>query len=347
MAEFHAIGSPPLLEATLAALHGLGVRPARRGEFTLRAFLAGRIDLVQAEAVLGVIDAPDHRHLEVALRQLGGGISGRIASVRGDLLDLLADLEAGLDFADEGIDLIQSDALLMRLRSAREVLRALLESASHRMHVRARPRVVLAGLPNAGKSTLFNRLLDRPAALVSSQEGTTRDYLSAGCHVGGLNIELVDTAGWQAAAVGMVEQVQRLREEQFDRADLIVWCTAADATAESAAIEIMLIHQLVCLGRPLLRVETKSDLTAGEPDMHGMSVSALTGKGLAAFAKAIALRLSSAPDDSELTDRETSSLLSRSAMLSMRWEELLAPSTPMTCSTASSASSASASDAAA
>ncbi|MCA9067602.1 MAG: hypothetical protein KDA84_01680, partial [Planctomycetaceae bacterium] len=106
LGEIHTIGSPPLLEQALSVLFQTGVRPARPGEFTLRAFLAGRLDLMQAEAVLGVIDAHDHQELETALQQLGGGISGRIAEVRSDLLDLLSDLEAGLDFVEEDIEFV-------------------------------------------------------------------------------------------------------------------------------------------------------------------------------------------------------------------------------------------------
>ncbi|HEX6983903.1 MAG TPA: hypothetical protein VF170_00940, partial [Planctomycetaceae bacterium] len=104
--ELHLPGSPPIIESVLAGLYHGGVRPARPGEFTLRAFLAGRLDLVQAEAVLGVIDAADHRELDLALRQLAGGLSGRLADVRRDLLSLLADLEAGLDFVDEDIEFV-------------------------------------------------------------------------------------------------------------------------------------------------------------------------------------------------------------------------------------------------
>ncbi|MEX0700720.1 MAG: GTPase, partial [Planctomycetales bacterium] len=196
LAELHLPGSPPLLEAVLSALHDRGARPARPGEFTLRAFLAGRIDLVQAEAVLGVIDAHDHRELETALGQLAGGLSGKIADVRRDLIDLLADLEAGLDFVDEDIEFVARHELAERVDRARGTVERLLDQASERMRTAGTRCVVLAGLPNAGKSTLFNALAGREAALVSPIRGTTRDWLSAELDWQGLAIELIDTAGW-------------------------------------------------------------------------------------------------------------------------------------------------------
>jgi tRNA modification GTPase len=179
MAEIHTLGSPPLVEATLAELHRHGARPARPGEFTLRAFLAGRIDLTQAEAVLGVVDAHDHAELASALDQLAGGLSGPIGRIREDLLLLLADLEAELDFVDEDIEFVPRDQVLARLERAHDYLASLQSQSLERMRSTGRPRVVLAGLPNAGKSTLFNALVGRDAALVSAVQGTTRDYLSA------------------------------------------------------------------------------------------------------------------------------------------------------------------------
>ena len=165
------------MEAVLAELFAAGVRPASVGEFTLRAFLNGRIDLVQAEAVLGVIDALDTRRLTAALRQLAGGISDGIAQLRGDLLDLLADLEAGLDFVEEDIQFVSRGEISHRLTTVAEEVDRLLRHGESRMQSTGRARIVLAGLPNAGKSTLFNALAGRNAALVSEASGTTRDYL--------------------------------------------------------------------------------------------------------------------------------------------------------------------------
>ena len=179
MVELHLPGSLPLLECVLQALFVHGVRPARAGEFTLRAFLAGRMDLAQAEAVLGVIDADDHEELTTALNQLAGGLSGKLLQLRSDLLELLADLEAGLDFVEEDIEFISRDDVMRRLQNGIDVVQKLEDQTDGRMVSDDRLRVVLAGLPNAEKSTLFNALTESDDAIVSSVAGTTRDYLSA------------------------------------------------------------------------------------------------------------------------------------------------------------------------
>jgi tRNA modification GTPase len=259
--EIHTAGSPPLLEALLADLHAAGARPARAGEFTLRAFLSGRLDLAQAEAVLGVIDAADHRELETALRQLAGGLSGRIGTCRSDLLDLLADLEAGLDFVDEDIEFVGRADVVARLEHAQERIDGLLAQADGRMQSRGRRRVVLAGLPNAGKSTLFNALAGREAALVSEVRGTTRDYLAAELDWDGTAIELIDTAGWEHGGENIMQAAQALRREQLEQADLIVWCRAADLEDDGRALDERLLGELLAhQGHGVLIAETKGDL---------------------------------------------------------------------------------------
>jgi tRNA modification GTPase len=156
MAEIHTIGAPPLLGAVLERLFECGARSANRGEFTMRAFLAGRIDLVQAEAVLGVIDAADHEELKTALTQLGGGITSKLAAVRNEILSLLGDLEAGLDFVEEDIEFISASQICGRLQVCLGTLQELANDSGTRLPSGHRRRIVLAGLPNAGKSTLFN-----------------------------------------------------------------------------------------------------------------------------------------------------------------------------------------------
>jgi tRNA modification GTPase len=227
MVELHTLGSPVLLDLLLQELFARGVRPARAGEFTLRAFLAGRIDLAQAEAVLGVIDADTPGELHSALRQLAGGVSREFDRLRSDLLDLLADLEAGLDFADEEIEFITPGQLAARLRAARESLRELAGQARDRQRESARWRVVLAGPPNAGKSTLFNALAGREAALVSPWAGTTRDWLAVEVELAGVPVLLVDTAGQETAVDEVSAQSQARQAEQVARADLVLWCEPA------------------------------------------------------------------------------------------------------------------------
>jgi tRNA modification GTPase len=285
-AELHTVGSPPLLEAVLTELYRRNARPARPGEFTLRAFLAGRIDLVQAEAVLEVIDSAGPPALEAALRQLAGGISGRIREVHDGLVDLLADLEAGLDFVEEDIEFVSREFVVERLESAQGIVSGLLARASDRMVSPSRIRVALAGLPNAGKSTLFNALTGRPAALVSGDEGTTRDYLQAQLDWDGLPVELVDTAGWERPAGGLSLVAQQLRDEQLQRADVVVWCTAADLPQRLRPADRELQVQLAATTSRFVSVRTKSDLdsaTATTTVGGAVSLSARTGAGLAEF----------------------------------------------------------------
>jgi len=291
-AEIHSAGSPPLLEAILAELFTYGARPARPGEFTLRAFLAGRIDLVQAEAVLGVIDANDSSELRAALAQLAGGISHKIAQQRESLLGLLADLEAGLDFVEEDIQFIARTDLIARVRQAEELLQELLNQAANRMQSTGRPLVVLAGLPNAGKSTLFNALVDRDAALVSHTEGTTRDYLTTGCRLGGVSVELIDTAGWdQRESDHLQLKAQQVRREQCQRADLIVWCTSSDLDESLHMVDQEQRRELSKENCPCLPVVTKCDLDPLADEASTIRVSGRTGQGVSLLGDAIAARL--------------------------------------------------------
>ena len=193
--EIHTVGSPPVLEAMLRTLCRRGAKLAAPGEFTLRAFLAGRIDLTQAEAVLGVIDAGDRRALGVAIAQLAGGLGRPLGELREGLLDLLAHLEAGLDFVEDDIEFISCDELVRQLTAAADTLRNLATRTTARSVLRDTVRVVLVGRPNAGKSSLFNALLAEQAAIVSPVAGTTRDYLIGELAIGDVRLELVDTAG--------------------------------------------------------------------------------------------------------------------------------------------------------
>jgi len=195
VAEIHTLGSPPVLEAVLRTLCARGARLAGPGEFTLRAFLAGRIDLTQAEAVLGVIDAADDRQLRAALEQLAGGLGAPLTRLREELIELLAHLEAGFDFADEDIAFITPEQLDRRLARAAAAVSEMFEQMAARAEAVEEVRVVLLGRPNVGKSSLFNALADHPGALVSAEPGTTRDYLTAELYLGGVLCRLIDTAG--------------------------------------------------------------------------------------------------------------------------------------------------------
>ncbi len=291
VAELHTFGSPPLLDALLRTVCGAGARLAEPGEFTLRAFLAGRIDLVQAEAVLGVIDAADSRHLGAALAQLAGGLSRPLAAVRDDLLNLLADVEAGLDFVEEDIRFLSSADLDDRLRKAIAAIADIAEQMNARSEADYELRIALVGSPNVGKSSLFNALAAGGMALVSDEAGTTRDYLTSKLDLDGITCLLIDTAGQDAEVVdgSIASAAQAFVHEQRESADLRLLCI--DSTRPVNAWET---EQLRSEDRGLV-VLTKCDLqgSAPAPD-DAILTSVATGFGLGALRSAIRIRLSAA-----------------------------------------------------
>jgi tRNA modification GTPase len=282
MAELHVLSCPPLVELLVAELLRAGCRPAQRGEFTLRAFLAGKLDLTRAEAVHAIIEAGSRAELQGALAQLAGGMARPLQELRDDLLNLLADVEAGLDFADEDIRFVDATELLLRLGRGLAQLTLLGKQLDSRAVAGPAFRVVLAGRPNAGKSSLFNALCGG-SALVSDVPGTTRDYLLGRLDLGGATAEVVDTPGWQQAADRIESQAQSLGDEQRRGADLVVLCVEA-GTGPSAEEEALLALQ----EPPVLRVATKCDLA---PAAGWLATSAWTGLGLAELRGALAERV--------------------------------------------------------
>jgi tRNA modification GTPase len=307
VAEIHTLGSPPLLDAALRTLCAAGARPAEPGEFTLRAFLAGRIDLTQAEAVLGVIDAADPRELHVALSQLAGGLAGPLHRLRETLVELLAHLEAGLDFADEDVAFIAPAELRRQLADAARNVAALARQMASRSETAQRPRVVLVGRPNSGKSSLFNALIGHAGALVSEHPGTTRDYLTAELHLDGIDCRLIDTAGVGATGVSPVfrdEHGQDARAtietaasaasiEQRAQAHVRVLCLDATQSAACRAtfqfasknkpVENRPYHDTPCIV-----AWTKADAARPDDSMPGaVATSSISGEGLDALRAAI------------------------------------------------------------
>ncbi|MBL8889874.1 MAG: tRNA modification GTPase [Planctomycetaceae bacterium] len=278
-AEFHLPGAPYLVEQLLQECLRLGARLAAPGEFTMRAFLAGRLDLLQAQAVLQVIEANSDAQLQAALGQLAGGLSAPLQGLRDQLIMVLAHLEAGLDFVEEDIEFISREQLLGDLQTVRDQVGRLLDQLRQRGELGALPRVVLVGPPNAGKSSLFNSLLGESAAIVSPQRGTTRDYLSGRLKLTGGEVELIDTAGLDQSAA---DQLEFLSQQQTARllptADVLVLCW--DSQQPLAALS----EWAACLPQePAVLVLGKADLA--QPELSGrkqpwLRVSTANGRGL-------------------------------------------------------------------
>lgn len=279
--EIHTIGSPPLVEVLVAECLKAGARAAQPGEFTMRAFLAGKLDLTRAEAVLAVIDASGRDELKQALAQLAGGVTRPLQELRDDLLNLLADVEAGLDFTDEDIRFTSADELLRRIGKGLALVTLLLRQLDQRAVGERRFRAVLVGRPNAGKSSLFNAL--GGAALVSPLPGTTRDYLVQTLRIDGVSLELIDTAGLREGVNGVDAASQALGRDQAARADLILLCLEAGRTLDAE-------HQklLERTDPPALAVATKCDL-ADAPE-GWLATSARRKTGLDDLRKALADR---------------------------------------------------------
>ena len=193
--EISAHGSPVLLDRIVRSAMAAGARLAAPGEFTLRAFLNGKLDLVQAEAVADLIDAVTPAQARLAFDQLDGTLSHALAAIGEALFDVRVRLEASLDFPDEGYHFVEPGAVARECEAVRAQVVALLETARRGRLLREGCRVALAGAPNVGKSLLFNALLGSSRAIVTPVAGTTRDLLTERCDIGGLAVTLIDTAG--------------------------------------------------------------------------------------------------------------------------------------------------------
>lgn len=246
VAELHLPGSPHLLAAALERLTELGARPARPGEFTRRAFLSGRLDLSRAEAVLALIEAGDLAQGRAAAALLLGGLGRHVGALRRGLEDLRALVEASLDFDESDTGHVPTEELLERARELHADLARTQAGEALRARGAERPRVVLAGRPNAGKSALFNALVGPGAALEDPLAGSTRDVLEATWRTAGVELSLFDTAGLgpsaaahaQPSADELEARAQALARGYHGGADLVLWLVdAADPHAAAAARE--------------------------------------------------------------------------------------------------------------
>lgn len=282
-AELHLHGGRAVVDSASNALIALGLRPADPGEFTRRAFENGRMDLAQAEAVADLIDAETTAQAGQALGQLDGALSQTYAGFRRDLLKALALVEAEIDFPDEDVpdNLARTAGPVLDALAAD--LRAALADAHRGRRVREGYRIVLIGETNAGKSSLFNALVEREAAIVTPIAGTTRDVLDAELVIGGYAVTLSDTAGLRDSEdLIEVEGVRRARV-RAEQADLRLW-VRAPGDPEGVAAEFAKADDLVVLTKA--DVEQRHEAIAGS-----VAISTKTGEGMAALHDWIATRL--------------------------------------------------------
>ncbi len=297
LVEIAAHGSPVVLELLLRRALELGARLAEPGEFTQRAFLAGRLDLTQAEAVRDLIDAQTLTQARQAASQMGGALSHRVAPAKQLLVELIALLEAGIDFAEDDVDVTPQTEIARRIDELTPPLTALEASFARGRIVHDGLTLAIVGLPNVGKSSLFNRLVERDRAIVTAHPGTTRDLVTERISLGGIPIELVDTAGLREGCEGAqvnLEEAEQLgiRRSREALADAALVLVVLDATQPLHEEERRLLAAV--RGRPALVAMNKSDLIevnpaqaqASAPALDGipsLSTSALTGEGIAAL----------------------------------------------------------------
>jgi tRNA modification GTPase len=283
--EISCHGSPVVLRHALAQAIAAGARLAEPGEFTLRAYLRGRIDLPQAEAVRDLIEATTLYQARIAAQQAGGSVSRRIAPLKEQLLELIALLEAGIDFAEDDISVAPPAEILRRLDPLHDSIARLAASFAFGGLVRSGLTLAIVGRPNVGKSSLFNRLLEQDRAIVTDIPGTTRDVVSEVAAIHGIPVKLFDTAGIRKGE-GLIETLGIERSYQAI-ADADLTLVVVDLSAPLAAQDRELIAHARRQGRSIL-VGNKSDLPHhAETDEKLIEVSALTGTGIDALREAI------------------------------------------------------------
>jgi tRNA modification GTPase len=289
LVEISAHGSPVVLDLLLRRALDLGARLAEPGEFTQRAFLSGRMDLTQAEAVRDLIDAQTLTQVRQAASQMGGALSRRVAPIKQSLVELVALLEAGIDFAEDDVDVTDKQEIARRIKELKQPLVALEASYARGRIVHDGLTLAIVGRPNAGKSSLFNRLVERDRAIVTATPGTTRDLVTERISLDGIPLELVDTAGLRE---GLEEAEQlgiaRSREALADAAVVLI---VLDATQPLNEEEHRLMEAVE--NRPAIVAINKSDLPAANAVPHetahvpAVRTSALTGEGIPALRERI------------------------------------------------------------
>jgi tRNA modification GTPase len=283
--EISCHGAPVILRHAVALAMDAGARLAEPGEFTLRAYLNGRIDLPQAEAVRDLIDSTTLYQARIAAQQAGGSVSRRIAPLKEQLLELIALLEAGIDFAEDDVSVAPAAEILRRLSPVSAGVSRVARSFAFGGLVRAGLTLAIVGRPNVGKSSLFNRLLEQDRAIVTDIPGTTRDVVSEVAAIHGIPVKLFDTAGIRQGQ-GLVETLGIERSFQA-MADADLTLVVIDLSAPVAAEDRELMSRAREQGRWIL-VGNKCDLPCrAQPAEQIQPVSALTGEGIEALREAV------------------------------------------------------------
>jgi len=284
LVEISCHGSPVVLRHAVERALAAGARLAEPGEFTLRAFLHGRIDLPQAEAVRDLIEATTLYQARIAAQQAGGSVSRRIAPLKEQLLELIALLEAGIDFAEDDVSVAPPQEILRRIDPVRAGIHHLADSFQYGAVLRGGLTLAIVGRPNVGKSSLFNRLLEQDRAIVTDIPGTTRDLVSETAAIAGIPVKLYDTAGIRESS-GLVESLGIERSYQA-MADADLTLVVIDLSQPLDDQDRALITRAESQGRHLL-VGNKCDLFRGQATKPRITVSALTGEGIPELRDAI------------------------------------------------------------
>lgn len=279
--EIAAHGAPVVLRHIVELCVAAGARLAEPGEFTMRAFLNGRIDLTQAEAVRDLIESQTVYQAKVAAQQLDGALSRRLQPIKHRLVQLIAQLEAGIDFAEDDVSIVPDAVILEAIQAVQAPLEQLRASFAFGKIVHEGLTLAIVGRPNVGKSSLFNRLVERERAIVTATPGTTRDLVTETVAIGGIPVKLVDTAGIRHARDEAESQGVRKSMEALADADLVL--VVLDASQAETADDAELLEQ--ASARPRIVVKNKIDLGSRDQGTRTrdalVCTSAVTGQGIA------------------------------------------------------------------
>lgn len=282
--ELHGHGGPLVIEAVVARIVELGARRAQPGEFTQRAFINNKVDLSQAEAIADLIDAGSREAARAAMRSLQGEFSTMVRGLTDAVIELRTHVEAAIDFPEEEIDFLADQQLSQRFQNVRDHFEGVEQSARQGRLLREGMTIVIAGRPNAGKSSLLNRLAGYDAAIVTPIPGTTRDIVRERIDIDGMPLHVLDTAGLRDAADAVEAEGIRRAHAEMTRADRVLF--VIDAVDDPDAMAFSAEKQRLPPDLPVTLVFNKCDLATGIPvaDTYSgpprFTLSALTGKGL-------------------------------------------------------------------